>query len=220
MKEYINRFILFQCLSFIKHSLADITTLGDDDLVFKVKYDGTVRWDPPGLYQTHCDIDTTWYPFDEQKCYIELASWGYTKDFITLSTPRTTVNLEDYKTNGEWVIAKTEIQATELVENGERFAQLEFILLIDRRSGYYIMNIIFPIVLTAVLTTVQFLLPADSGEKISYILTVLLALAVLLTLIADGMPTTSLQTSILGILVRDRPFNFKGVGLIFFVKQK
>jgi hypothetical protein len=51
------------------------------------------------------------------------------------------------------------------------------------------------------LTAVTFILPVESGEKLGYILTVLMALTVFLTLFADIMPSTSKHTSVLGMFL-------------------
>lgn len=183
----------------IDNTVGEIETLGSSDILFRVKYTGEVKWDPPGVYETQCEIDITWYPFDKQKCSIELTSWGFILSHVTLEHHVTYVNLEDYQPNGEWDLVRNSLSSSVLTEEGETFSQLLFTMEIQRRTGYYILNVIFPVTLVAILTTVTFLLPADSGEKISYILTILLALAVLLTIIADAMPTTSLYTSVLGV---------------------
>lgn len=62
-----------------------------------------------------------------------------------------------------------------------------------RRPEFMIMNTIIPVVLVAVLSSLIFKLPADTGEKIGYCLTVMLAYAVYLTLVSDYMPTTSVH---------------------------
>jgi hypothetical protein len=43
-----------------------------------------------------------------------------------------------------------------------------------------------------------FIVPVDSGEKVSYVLTVFLSLAVLLTIVTDSLPPTSITLSVLG----------------------
>ncbi|GFN81644.1 acetylcholine receptor subunit alpha-like protein [Plakobranchus ocellatus] len=48
-------------------------------------------------------------------------------------------------------------------------------------------------------STLVFALPADAGEKMSMGITVLLAYAVYLTIVADHLPNTSVQTSILAV---------------------
>ena len=175
-----------------------MTPLGDDELFFKIKDTGVVQWEPPSLYVTSCEIDVTYYPFDYQKCTIELISAMFTTDVLTLNKSKDTVNTEDYSENGEWILYSTSVEEKVLSENGENFSQLEFVLIFKRRPGYYLSNIIYPVILISLLANLAFLLPADSGERIGYVLTVLLALAVLLTLVGDSMPTTSKHTSILG----------------------
>ena len=32
---------------------------------------------PPFILKTTCNIDTTWFPFDEQNCDIKFGSWTY-----------------------------------------------------------------------------------------------------------------------------------------------
>nr|2MAW_A Chain A, Neuronal acetylcholine receptor subunit alpha-7 [Homo sapiens] len=56
---------------------------------------------------------------------------------------------------------------------------------------YYGLNLLIPCVLISALALLVFLLPADSGEKISLGITVLLSLTVFMLLVAEIMPSTS-----------------------------
>ncbi|XP_061169561.1 neuronal acetylcholine receptor subunit alpha-3-like [Saccostrea echinata] len=185
----------------IDNSVEGMDPIGNDDIFFKVKNTGEVRWDPPGLYVTHCDIDVTYYPFDYQMCKIEVTSFAFTTEVLTLNRTRDTVNTEDFNENGEWILYSSRVEERVLEENGEKFSQMEFQIVFQRRPGYYLTNIVYPVILISLLTNLSFLLPTDSGEKISYILTVLLALAVLLTLVGDSMPSTSKHTAVIGIYI-------------------
>ncbi|KAL8202932.1 UNVERIFIED_CONTAM: Neuronal acetylcholine receptor subunit alpha-7 [Gekko kuhli] len=60
-----------------------------------------------------------------------------------------------------------------------------------RRTLYYGLNLLIPCVLISGLALLVFLLPADSGEKISLGITVLLSLTVFMLLVAEIMPATS-----------------------------
>ncbi|XP_062584914.1 neuronal acetylcholine receptor subunit alpha-3-like, partial [Saccostrea cucullata] len=183
----------------IDNSVSGMDPIGHDDLLFRVKNTGEIRWDPPGLYDVHCEIDITYFPFDYQTCYIEVASWVYSMEKVNLTKIHDYVLTEDYHVNGEWDLDSTFVKESFLTEEGEMFSSIKFALVLKRRAGYYMSHIIFPVLIISLLTNITFLLPADSGEKISFILTVLLSLAVLLTLIGDSMPTTSLHTSILAV---------------------
>ena len=53
-----------------------------DELFFKrfrvsVSHDGLVNWVPGGKFVTSCQLDITFYPFDDQVCHIDLVDWAY-----------------------------------------------------------------------------------------------------------------------------------------------
>ena len=78
------------------------------------------------------------------------------------------------------------------------FPQLDFNICISRRPTFYILNRILPVTCASFLVVTVFLLPVESGEKVSYALTELLALAFLLTLLTNYLPSTSITVSVLG----------------------
>ncbi|XP_063408877.1 neuronal acetylcholine receptor subunit alpha-3-like [Mytilus trossulus] len=174
--------------------------LGADKTV-RIQYDGEVRWEPPAVLSTSCDMDVTYFPYDSQFCDIELASWGFPVDAVILTFFKTEINLEDYRPNGEWNLVTTSQKTAVITEDELEFSELFFKMEFKRYYGHYLMSVLVPTILTAVLTFVTFFLPLESGDKIGYILTVLLALAVLLTLFSDSMPTTSKHTSVLVVFL-------------------
>ncbi|XP_032281831.1 neuronal acetylcholine receptor subunit alpha-10-like [Phoca vitulina] len=63
-----------------------------------------------------------------------------------------------------------------------------FPLLLRRRAAAYVCNLLLPCALLSLLAPLAFHLPADSGEKVSLGVTVLLALTVFQLLLAESMP--------------------------------
>ena len=114
-----------------------------------------------------------------------------------------------FRPNGEWEVVKTTTTTSEITEtrNGvtESFAQLDFWMYLRRRDQFYNTNVMLPIILSSLLVTLVFVVPVGSGEKLSYILTVLLTIAVFLTIIGDTLPAISLTTSVLGNAVICKP---------------
>ena len=72
-----------------------------------------------------------------------------------------------------------------------------------RLRPFYVINLIVPALLLALCMLLAFLLPTECGERLGYSLTILLSYTVLLTIVADMMPTTSKQTPHIGEICAD-----------------
>ena len=42
-----------------------------------VTSDGKCAYIPPGIFKSSCQIDITWFPFDDQDCEMKFGSWTY-----------------------------------------------------------------------------------------------------------------------------------------------
>ena len=50
-------------------------------------HDGLVKWEPPAIFKSSCDIDVRYFPFDEQTCWLKFGSWtfdGFQVNYFTL----------------------------------------------------------------------------------------------------------------------------------------
>ena len=78
-------------------------------------------------------------------------------------------------------------------------------MLLQRRSSFYIFNLLLPCFLISFLAPLGFYLPADSGEKVSLGVTVLLALTVFQLMVAESMPPSEsvplIGTCVCGVCV-------------------
>ena len=178
----------------------NLNVISDNRIPIRVNAKGKVFWNPPGIYQTQCDITITFYPFDTQYCKIILKSVGYTLREMNLTVLSTGVETSSYEKNGEWDLLSTSAYRLEVsdVNDKETYPSIAVTFTLKRRPLYYGLNIILPTFVLSMLSVVVFLLPADSGEKMGYSLTVLLSITVFLTIVSGSMPTTSQNTSIMG----------------------
>ena len=69
---------------------------------------------------------------------------------------------------------------------------VKFTLVLKRRPLYYLFNIIIPTVLLATLSAVTFVVPVDSGEKISFGIAILLAFSMFMLILQDNTPQTDM----------------------------
>ncbi|KAJ8318064.1 hypothetical protein KUTeg_003155 [Tegillarca granosa] len=65
-----------------------------------------------------------------------------------------------------------------------------FYLILRRKSTFIIINLLLPIAFLSLINISVFLLPAASGERMSFAITVLLSLAVYVTIVSEKMPSS------------------------------
>ncbi|XP_051975551.1 neuronal acetylcholine receptor subunit alpha-7 isoform X2 [Xyrauchen texanus] len=102
-------------------------------------------------------------------------------------------DITGYIANGEWDLVEVPGRRNEKFYDccKEPYPDVTFTVVMRRRTLYYGLNLLIPCVLISTLALLVFLLPADSGEKISLGITVLLSLTVFMLLVAEIMPATS-----------------------------
>ncbi|XP_022087676.1 neuronal acetylcholine receptor subunit alpha-10-like [Acanthaster planci] len=153
--------------------------------------DGNINWASPVIMKSHCNIDVTHFPFDKQSCELKFGPWQYDGTEVNLTgTGDTSVFISD----GEWDMKGLDVrQDVNFYPDapGIPYTDVVYTMHFKRRSLYYVFNLVMPCVLVAGITILGFVLPADSGEKVSLGITVLLSLTVFLLLIAESMPPSS-----------------------------
>ncbi|XP_060581266.1 acetylcholine receptor subunit delta-like [Ruditapes philippinarum] len=178
----------------IRNAFKSFTGLGSSFLNVRVTSDGLVWWNPFQVLESTCAVDITYFPFDRQTCDLKFTAWSYSKDEVEINMGSRGVELEDYVENSAWELTGTSARET---NTGE--AAVFFTLKLKRKSGFYILNVIMPVVLLSILSVFTFVLPITSGERASYAVTVFLSLAVFLTIIAAELPKNSENTSVLAV---------------------
>ncbi|XP_035828832.1 neuronal acetylcholine receptor subunit non-alpha-2-like [Aplysia californica] len=99
------------------------------------------------------------------------------------------VGLTYFIESGEWEVTSTSITTGADAVIGFGFFRISFNL--RRRPGFFLISVGMTLMLLSFVNLMVFLIPVESGEKISYCITVLLALAVFLSVIGDMLPRSS-----------------------------
>ncbi|KAH9488471.1 Acetylcholine receptor subunit alpha, partial [Bulinus truncatus] len=153
-----------------------------------IAYTGQVSWVPGSLFPTSCELHLTDYPFDEQTCTIRLAAMTLSS-FELLFVPGSPKVLKDFFVkHGEWELTESTVNVTILTTATWSGSAIELTFVLKRRPMFLLVNIILPVVFLSFLNIMVFVIPADSGEKISYGITVLLALSVFLSIVSSMLP--------------------------------
>jgi nicotinic acetylcholine receptor len=186
------RFVWRPCLVLANPANA-LKQIGTDVATVRVHSDGTMQWKPGDIMKTICPADVTYYPFDVQICQIKISAYGLYHYEINFHSDMDEIFRPTFTEHGEWELMSTKAEA--LVENS--ISRCYFTLHLYRRSTYFVVNLLWPVIFLGLLNNMVFLIPPGSGERISYSVTVLLAIIVFLSSLADSLPKTSLPMSLL-----------------------
>ncbi|XP_052799074.1 neuronal acetylcholine receptor subunit alpha-2-like [Mya arenaria] len=158
---------------------------------------GEVHWLAPVEFNAQCTVNIAYYPFDQQSCSVIISTWMFDIDELMLMTDDSGINFDMYEANGEWDVVSSSSSNATRTFLGHAMSAVQYDITIQRKYQFYLLNIIFPIILLALLGPFVFLLPIDSGEKNGFTLTVMLSMSVMMSYISDHIPTTASDVCIL-----------------------
>ncbi|CAG2238362.1 unnamed protein product [Mytilus edulis] len=171
----------------LQNGFSKLKELGSSFINVQILPNGEVTWLPTEVFETKCNIDIKYFPFDRQTCEIVFVVWSSSILDVNVTKGSRGILLEALDPNGVWSVVST--TAGDDVLSSE--SRVVFTITLERSSAYYVMNVIVPVILLGILNVFTFVIPADSGEKMGYSITVFLAFAVFLTIISSELPKTS-----------------------------
>ncbi|XP_041424978.1 5-hydroxytryptamine receptor 3A-like [Xenopus laevis] len=168
-----------------------------------VNYEGTIENSKPIQAVTTCKLRIFYFPFDVQKCNITFSSWLFTVQDLNITLKRSAEEVKKdrrvFMNNGEWDLRGVLPKYNSLKEDGERYAEEVLTVVIRRRPLFYFVHLIMPSAFLMVLDILGFYQPPESGERISFKITLLLGYSVFLIIVSDNLPVTSTGTPLIGI---------------------
>ena len=99
-----------------------------------------------------------------------------------------------YVPNGQWDVHRLHVER----KVSQDYTEIDYYIHMKRKPMYHLFNIVIPCVMIMFCGMLVFLLPPDSGEKMSLAVTVLLTATVFQLIVADIMPPLSDQIPVLG----------------------
>ncbi|XP_070543629.1 neuronal acetylcholine receptor subunit alpha-7-like isoform X2 [Ptychodera flava] len=160
----------------------------------EIQHDGSVSWYAPAIFKSSCKVDIRYFPFDTQYCKLRIGSWTFAASSLQLVNRSKAGDVDSFISNGEWKLLGMPVVREDIYYPccpDDPYNILTFSINIRRRSLFYVINLIVPCMLVVALTMMDFYLPADSGEKITLCITILLSLSVFILLVVETLPPTS-----------------------------
>ncbi|XP_036407775.1 neuronal acetylcholine receptor subunit alpha-9-II-like [Megalops cyprinoides] len=174
----------------VLYNKADDDFSGPLDTNVVLRYNGEITWDSPAITKSSCVVDVSYFPFDNQQCNLTFGSWTYNGNQVDITMGMDSGDLSDFVENVEWECHGMPATKNVIMYGccSDPYPDITYTVLLKRRSSFYIFNLLIPCVMISFLAPLGFYLPADSGEKVSLGVTVLLALTVFQLMVAESMP--------------------------------
>lgn len=162
-----------------------------------IMHNGSVSWLAPVLLQSECTIDLLHFPFDTQRCPLTFGLWTVPFSIgprINLTLVNNYGDIANYKSNGVFQLNGMPGRS-ELVYfpccPGVPYVRLQYEVLLQRRTVFYFVDFFFPSLVINILLLVSYTLPPECGERITFSVSLLLALVLHMMHVADSIPPTS-----------------------------
>ncbi|KAK2846782.1 hypothetical protein Q5P01_009781 [Channa striata] len=174
----------------VLYNSADDHFTGPMDTNVVIRHDGQVTWDSPAITKSSCKVDVSFFPFDAQQCRFTYGSWTYNGNQLDILNAMDSADLADLVENVEWEVLGMPAKRSIVLYGccADPYPDVTYTLKLKRRASFYVFNLLIPCVMISFLAPLGFYLPADSGEKVSLGVTVMLALTVFQLLVAEIMP--------------------------------
>jgi len=150
------------------------------------------------LWKTICKVRSTYFPFDQQHCTIIIRSGAHDSQSIQFIQRRPIQGHSFIRGEWELIHSYTEITNEHVSNFGHvDYSLVRFTLILKRNHLYYLIKIILPFALVSCVTLFTFLLPPQTGEKLTLNVTILLSLVIYLQLLSEYIPKSDDETPIL-----------------------
>ncbi|CAC5380176.1 CHRNA1 [Mytilus coruscus] len=184
-KLYISSDHIWTPLIYLLYTPGEMKSVGEDiEYVILIYHDGTVIYAPGGVMNTKCDTDVSRFPFDVQTCNLNFLTWGIEPNILIFSNEFNSAGTDHYVDNPDWKLMNTETYVGDINSYHVKIT-------IKRNPLYYVIMIILPTMFFCILNPLVFLLPTESGERMSLAISILLSYAIFLTLMSSSIPATS-----------------------------
>ena len=117
-----------------------------------IHHDGKIKWNGPIILKVRCQIDVKHFPFDTQTCSFLFGSWTYRLDKLNIFGEN--IRVDNYTRNQEWNLLDYNMVRKESNYSQGRYPDVMFQFRFQRRTLFYVVNLILPIILITLLTII------------------------------------------------------------------
>ncbi|XP_067672575.1 neuronal acetylcholine receptor subunit alpha-7-like [Haliotis asinina] len=172
----------------VRNRVDSFEPLGLDFGIMQVTAEGNVTWAPGDTFKTFCQMDVTNFPLDEQECSYDTFVWGNILEEVDLKPINNSIDLTLYNSNSQWNIINSSSRSYIVETIGFSYAMVSFNMTLRRKPSLVILTTLLPVLVLGLVNVMVFLIPVESGEKVSFAITVLLSFTVSLSFVTGLLP--------------------------------
>ncbi|XP_067087743.1 5-hydroxytryptamine receptor 3A-like isoform X2 [Osmerus mordax] len=179
----------------------DISIQEDTDSITKGPYaslysNGIVTVMDSLRLKTACNMDLYKFPFDAQTCQMTVTSLSHCEAAMMIDRWSTSEYLNQFSrqvlnNKGEWSLVSINTTKEKSIYQKRSWDKLIFKITIKRSPMLYVGNFLIPLLYFLVLDLASFFINQTRGEKLSFKITILLSISVLLLIFNDILPSTA-----------------------------
>ena len=169
----------------------------------KIHSNGDVDFSPGGFIRFQCKMDLLVFPFDSMKCSARIESWFYPNERQIFNKEKTNIYLLNFSNHEQWELKHYDFAFDDVFYevSGYTYGTINFNVVLNRKSTYYLVNVIIPSIALSTLEIATFLLPKTELVRIQMSLLILLAFTLLVPAIQCDLPKSSDQVPLLSVYV-------------------
>ncbi|XP_070179522.1 acetylcholine receptor subunit beta-like 1 [Littorina saxatilis] len=181
--------------------------IADDARTLTLNSSGGIKVNLPVVVETSCVMDLTNFPFDKQTCPVSFYSFRGKDISVSVNRDafRSFIISSRLRLGNDWDLVDVQVGDFKIGEDDWPFPNL--LMTLQRKTTFYVLCLVVPIVLTSYMNTFVFLLPLESGEKVSFLISVFVSTSVFISYFTSVMPRgldslPNLMKLLLGVIVQ------------------
>ncbi|XP_033729214.1 neuronal acetylcholine receptor subunit non-alpha-2-like, partial [Pecten maximus] len=143
----------------IYNGINSFETITDTRSYIGVFPDGSIIWTPGGDYSILCDVSVWNYPFDSQTCVLEVGPKFSHHSMQLFTAMFDKVDLVILRENSEWEFLSSDCNCR---VSDLSTSTCDIRMTIQRRPEHFVLHLVSPVILLAVMNPVTFLIPPTS----------------------------------------------------------
>ena len=140
--------------------------------------------------KTSCQLDLTIFPFDEQQCDIIFHTNSMLRINLIPHLADSQSILRSFTAGGEWELKNlfNTLEVHQLSYYRTKVTVIQSRLILKRKISYYLFNVLGPMILFTLMNCLVFIIPPESGEKVSFLVSIFISNAVFTEFLSGVMP--------------------------------